>query len=84
MFTVSYNDLTVMEYLDKNKDVKEIDKIKELGDFIHSKSEHGSMLFKMVLRTCEIFKIHYELIEKEDESKETSEEFIEKKIKKFY
>ena len=82
MFTVSYNDLTVMEYLDKNKNVTEIINIKELGDFIHSKSEHGAMLFKMVLRTCEIFKIHYELIEKEDESKETTEEFIEKKNKK--
>ena len=36
------------------------------------------MLFKMVLRTCEIIKIHYELIEKEAESKETSEELLEK------
>ena len=36
------------------------------------------MLFKIVLRTCEIIKIHYELIEKEAESKETSEELLEK------
>ena len=82
MFTVSYNDLTVMEYLDKNKNAIVLDNIQQLEDFIHSKSEHGSMLFKMVLRTCEIFKIHYELIEKEDESKENTEEYIEKKKKK--
>ena len=79
MFTVSYNDLTVMEYLDKNLNVQDVLNIEEIGDFIHSKSEHGGMLFKMVLRTCEIFKIHYELIEKEDELKENVEEFIEKK-----
>ena len=79
MFTVSYNDLTVMEYLDKNLNVQDVLNIEEIGDFIHSKSEHGGMLFKMVLRTCEIFKIHYELIEKEDESKENVEEYIEKK-----
>ena len=81
MFTVSYNDLTVMEYLDKNQNVINIDKINDLEDFIHSKSEHGGMLFKMVLRTCEIFKIHYELIEKEDDSKENTEDYIEKKKK---
>ena len=79
MFTVSYNDLTVMEYLDKNKNVTKTEHIQELEDFIHSKSEHGGMLFKMLLRTCEIFKIHYDLIEKEDESKEGNEEYIEKK-----
>ena len=82
MFTVSYNDLTVMEYLDKNKNVTKTEHIQELEDFIHSKSEHGGMLFKMLLRTCEIFKIHYDLIEKEDESKEGNEEYIEKKNKK--
>ena len=82
MFTVSYNDLTVMEYLDKNQNVINIDKINDLEDFIHSKSEHGGMLFKMVLRTCEIFKIHYELIEKDDESKEATIDFIEKKKKR--
>ena len=82
MFTVSYNDLTVMEYLDKNKNLIVINDIQELEDFIHCKSEHGGMLFKMVLRTCEIFKIHYELIEKEDESKENDEEYLEKKRKK--
>ena len=81
MFTVSYNDLTVMEYLDKNLNVQDVLNIEEIGDFIHSKSEHGGMLFKMVLRTCEIFKIHYELIEKEDDSKENTEDYIEKKKK---
>ena len=78
MFTVTYNDLTIMEYFEKNKNKTDIDDIIELDDFIHSKSEYGGMLFKMVLRTCEIFKIHYELIEKEDTLKEGSEEYIEK------
>ena len=78
MFTVSYNDLTIMEYFEKNKNQKIIDNIAELEDFIHSKNDHGGMLFKMVLRTCEIFKIHYELIEKEDTLKEGSDEYIEK------
>ena len=62
IFTVSYNDLTIMEYFEKNKNQKIIDNIAELEDFIHSKNDHGGMLFKMVLRTCEIFKIHYELM----------------------
>ena len=79
MFTVSYNDLTIMEYFDKNKNLTNIDSIEHLEDYIHSKSEHGGMLFKMVLRTCEIFKIHYELIEKEDSIKESSDEYIEKR-----
>ena len=78
MFTVSYNDMTIMEYFDKNRYQTNIDNIAELEDFIHSKSEHGGMLFKMVLRTCEIFQIHYELIEKEDTLKEGSDEYIEK------
>ena len=78
ILSVSYNDLTVMEYLDKNNNIINIEKIQPLDDFIHSKSEHGSMLFKMLLRTCEIFKIHYELIEKEDLSKADDEEYIEK------
>ena len=82
MFTVTYNDLTVMEYLDKNKNIIKIDKIEELEDFIHTKSEHGGMLFKMLLRTCEIFKIHYDLIEKEDESKEGNDDYIQKRNKK--
>ena len=78
MFTVSYNDLTVMEYLDKNKNVIKIVNIEQLEDFIHSKSEHGSMIFKILLRSCDIFKIHYELIEKEDKTKEINEDYIEK------
>ena len=78
MFTVSYNDLTIMEYFEKNKNKTNIDNISDLEDFIHSKSEHGGMLFKMVLRTCEIFQKHYELIEKEDTSKEGSDDYIEK------
>ena len=78
MFTVSYNDLTVMEYLDKNKNVITIVNIEQLEDFIHSKSEHGSMIFKILLRSCDIFKIHYELIEKEDKTKEINEDYIEK------
>ena len=82
MFTVSYNDLTIMEYFDKNKNQRYIDNIAELEDFIHSKSDHGGMLFKMLLRTCEIFQIHYELIEKEDTLKEGSDEYVEKMEKK--
>ena len=78
MFTVSYNDLTIMEYFENNKNQSNIDNIAELEDFIHSKSAHGGMLFKMVLRTCEIFKMHYVLIEKEDTLKEGSDEYIEK------
>ena len=78
MFTVSYNDLTIMEYFEKNKNLTNIDNIAILEDFIHSKSEHGGMLFKMVLRTCEIFQKHYELIEKEDTLKEGSDEYMEK------
>ncbi len=88
MFTVTYNDLTIMEYFEKNRNKTNIDDIIELDDFIHSKSEYGGMLFKMVLRTCEIFKKHYELIEKEDTLKENSDEYIEKmkekkKLRKF-
>ena len=64
MITVSYNDIIVSEYLEATKEEKV--EIEEITDFIHTKSDYGSLLFKMVLKSCDIMKKHYLLIQKYD------------------
>ena len=70
LISVSYNDLVIMEYLDKYKSTTHIESIKPLADFIHMNTLYGKALYKIVLKSCEILKRHYELIpKKRDENK---------------
>ena len=66
MITVSYNDIIIMDYLDENKNQNDTNSIKEIKDFIHVNSDYGNLLFKMVLKSCDILKKHYNLIKKKE------------------
>ena len=66
MITVSYNDIIIINYLDENKKQNEKNSIKEIKDFIHVNSDYGNLLFKMVLKSCDILKKHYNLIKKKE------------------
>ena len=78
LICVQYNDNVVFNYIEK-KD--------KLEGFIHTKSESGNMLFKMVLKSCDMLKKHYALLQKpdlDDKSKEEKkrEESIRKHMQK--
>ena len=64
MISVNYNDIIVMEYLNKNKNYINIEKIKPIDDFIHVKSMCGSALYQIILQSCDLLRKHYELIPK--------------------
>ena len=81
MITICYNDLTVEEHLQTlNTDTSE-DDLESVDDFIHSKSEHGNLLFKMVLKSCDILTKHYLLIQQYDVDTDNKSE-IQKEQKK--
>ena len=65
---VNYNDITIMEFLEKYKNYSIIkNEIENYTDLIHVNSEHGNMLFTMVIKSSIFFKKHYELIQKNEE-----------------
>ena len=64
MISVAYNDIVVMEYLNKYKKYTNIDSIKPIDDFIHVKSMFGNALYQIILKSCDILRRHYELIPK--------------------
>ena len=86
MISVNYNDLIVMDYLDKYKSTTNINKIDLKDDFIHVSSEHGNKLFKMVMKSCELLKKHYNLLNVNEENIKDDLRKINKnknKMKKF-
>ncbi len=64
MIPVSYNDIIVMEYLNKHKNTKNIEKIKPLDEFMHVKSKCGIGLYQIILKSCDLLRMHYEKIPK--------------------
>ena len=75
MIAVNYNDLIIEEYLNNNK--------KELGKFIHARSEHSVKLLSIVLKNCELLEKHFLLLIKPSLDEKTEEERIrEKNLKK--
>ena len=62
MISVNYNDIVVMDYLDKYENTTNIDSIELKEDFIHQSSEHGNKLFEMVMKSNELLKRHYDLL----------------------
>ena len=86
MISVNYNDLVVMDYLDKYKSTTNINKIDLKEDFIHVSSEYGNKLFKMVMKSCELLKKHYNLLNVNQENIKDEIKKINKsknKMKKF-
>ena len=67
MISVAYNDIVVMDYLDKYKDVSNINSIELKDDFIHVTSEHGSKLFEMIMKSCSLIKKHFDLLNRNEE-----------------
>ena len=64
MISVAYNDIIVMEYLDKYKNTSNINNIELKDNFIHVTSKHGTKLFEMIMKSCELMKKHYDLLNK--------------------
>ena len=77
MITIIYNDIVIEEHLAKSS--PESANLDDISDFIHVKSEHGSLLFKMVVKSCDVLKKHYLLIQKEDYSTKTKKELEKEK-----
>ena len=67
MIAVTYNDLTIMDYLNKYQNELSIEDIKSLDDFIHVKNPSGSVLFEIVIKSCDILRDHYERLPKRGE-----------------
>lgn len=76
MIAVNYNDLIIEEYLNNNK--------KELGKFIHARSEHSVKLLSIVLKNCELLEKHFLLLIKPSLDEKTEEERIREKFKKAF
>ena len=64
MMSVVYNDIIVMDYLDKYENISNINSIELKDDFIHVTSNHGTKLFEMIMKSCELVKKHYDLLNK--------------------
>ena len=84
IITILYNDLVVEEYLEMYRwnfrnNSKEF-KPAEIKEFIHVESEYGGLLFKMVIKSCDMLKKHYELIQKTDHSNKTEKEMQQEKM----
>ena len=75
MISINYNDMIVVDYLDKYETTSNINRIELKDDFIHVSSEHGTKLFEMVMKSCKLLKKHYDLIN-------SNEEIIKKKEKR--
>ena len=67
MIAVNYNDLIIEDYLnDKNE--------KEIGKFIHIRSEHKSKLLSIALKNCDLITKHYNILIKPSLDKKSKEE----------
>jgi hypothetical protein len=85
MISVNYNDIVVMNYLDKYEKASNINSIELKEDFIHQSSEHGNKLFEMIMKSSELLKRHYDLLNNNEEIiKENQKKLIKdkKQIKK--
>ena len=63
--SVNYNDNIIRDYLDKDK---------KINNFIHKKNEEGDLLFRMIIKSTEILKKHYDLLLKNDIDENSIEE----------
>ena len=66
MITINYNDLVIEEYLENPN--------KEIGKFIHVKSEHSVKLLSIVFKNCDLFTKHFKILIKPNLDDKTDEE----------
>ncbi len=76
IFSVSYNDLVILDYLKKYKYETQIKNIKSIDDFIHIKSACGNALFKIIIMSCDFIKKHYECLSKKNNENEDNDNVI--------
>ena len=77
MISVNYNDLVIEDYLNDTK--------KDIGKFIHAKSEHGNKLLSIILKNCDLITKHYKILIKPSLDKKSEEEKKrEKKVRKHF
>ena len=77
MISINYNDLVIEDYLNSTK--------KDIGKFIHSKSEHGNKLLSIILKNCDLITKHYKILIKPSLDKKSDEEKKrEKKVRKHF
>ena len=69
---VNYNDNVVKEFIEKGKTT---------NNFIHKRSEEGDLLFRMIIKSTEILKRHYRLLQKKDIDDSIEEKNRVQKIK---
>ena len=55
IISVYYNDLIIEEYL-KSK------KVHKIGKFLHSKTEHSNKLLAILLKNCDLFSRHFDIL----------------------
>ena len=66
MITINYNDLVIEDYLNGIT--------KNIGKFIHSKSEHGNKLLSIILKNCDLITKHYQILIKPSLDQKSEEE----------
>ena len=69
IISIYYNDLIIEEYLN----AKKVDKI---GKFIHNKTEHSNKLLTILLKNCDLFSKHFNILIRPDLDKKNKEEII--------
>ena len=75
MVTIHYNDIIIEEYLDSDK--------KEIGKFIHVRTDHSVKLLSMVLKNCDLLTTHFKLLIKPSlDDKSEEEQKREKNLQK--
>jgi hypothetical protein len=67
MIAVNYNDIIIEDYLNNKRE-------KDIGKFIHSKSDHSSKLLSIVLKNCDLLTKHYNILIKPSLDKKSEEE----------
>jgi len=75
IISVYYNDLIIEEYL-KSK------RIHKIGKFLHSKSEHSNKLLTILLKNCDLFSKHFDLLRKPNIDLRNKEELERETLRK--
>ena len=72
IISVYYNDLIIEEYLKSKKDHK-------IGKFLHSKNEHSNKLLTILLKNCDLFSRHFDILIKPNLDMKDKEEIEREK-----
>ena len=72
IISIYYNDLIIEEYLNEKN-------INIIGKFIHHKSDHSNKLLTILLKNCDLFSKHYNILIRPNIDKKTKEEIRREK-----